>query len=81
MNIMDKKTIFNIQDAAVKSGEDILFKNISIKINSGELWSVIGENASGKSLLGQLIAGRIKEVEGDIICSPINVGYVSFNRD
>lgn len=42
-------------------------KNLSFKINKGEMVSIIGRNGAGKSTISKLICGFYKPVEGSIL--------------
>src|SRR5713226_6568908 len=50
--------MLEIKDLHVKaSGKEIL-RGINLKVNSGEVHSIMGPNGSGKSTLAQVLAGR-----------------------
>lgn len=44
-----------------------ILKNISFKINKGEMISIVGRNGAGKSTISKLICGFYKSNSGDII--------------
>ncbi len=46
-----------------------VLKNVSFSIKSGEVVAIVGPNSSGKSTLGKLISGIVKEDRGNIIYS------------
>jgi acetoin utilization transport system ATP-binding protein len=50
-----------------------VLKNISLKINKGEIASIVGRSGSGKSTLLNLISGYISPTAGEIIIKDTNV--------
>ena len=44
-----------------------LFEDVSLSINEGELFAVIGENGAGKTTLLQLLAGTLQPDSGNLI--------------
>ena len=59
----------------------IKFKNLDITINSGELISIIGPNGSGKTILLQMICGRIKNNYFFIDNKNINFYSLDYKRN
>ncbi|WP_255496262.1 ATP-binding cassette domain-containing protein [Mucilaginibacter sp. FT3.2] len=60
------KPYFSINNATVRFLNNVLFKNLTFKINKGENWALIGQSGSGKSALLQTIAGRFNITGGNI---------------
>ena len=52
---------------------DIILKNINLKIDNGEIVSIIGKNGCGKSTLLKLIAGLMKPSTGNIFIDGIDI--------
>ncbi|MBF0258495.1 MAG: ATP-binding cassette domain-containing protein, partial [Desulfamplus sp.] len=73
-------TIFNINRVTSEISHKKYLKDISLQICQGEFWAVLGTNASGKSGLGQLLAGRLKVISGEILAQPESRGYISFEK-
>lgn len=46
---------------------DKLLENINLEIRKGEAVGVYGKSGAGKSTLGKIIAGRIREYDGEIL--------------
>lgn len=55
------------------SKENIVLKNINLKIKNGEIISIIGKNGSGKSTFLKLIAGIMKPSKGKILIDGIDI--------
>jgi Fe-S cluster assembly ATP-binding protein len=51
-------SLLEIKDLHVKVGEQEILKGIDLKVNTGEVHSVMGPNGSGKSTLAQVLARR-----------------------
>lgn len=73
----------NISYSYPKAEREAL-KNISLKITKGEYYFIIGQNGSGKSTLLEMLAGLIKEDEGNYILKDIKaeeIGIVFQNPE
>ncbi len=58
-------------------GADVILKNISFAINSGEKIGIIGANGTGKSTLFKVIAGLIPYDQGELYVSKnTTIGYL-----
>lgn len=49
------------------SNEKQILKDISFKINKGEITSIVGKNGAGKSTISKLICGFYKPTKGEIL--------------
>ncbi len=47
--------------------EFIALKNISLSVNQGESWGIIGKNGSGKSTLLKVITGILRPYQGRVV--------------
>lgn len=56
----------SLQHVTARYINNILLKNISLTVNQGENWALIGESGSGKSALLQTIAGRFNITGGEV---------------
>jgi ATPase subunit of ABC transporter with duplicated ATPase domains len=58
-------------------GSSPLFEDISLSVNEGEFFALIGENGSGKTTLLQLLAGTILPDSGDFSrASCLSIGFL-----
>lgn len=56
-----------------ESTEKENLKNLSLKINHGEVVAVVGQNGSGKSTLAKLLVRLYKEQEGEVLIDDVNL--------
>lgn len=71
MNLVD------IRDLAVRLGGHMALQGVSLKIESGEIITIVGPNGSGKSTLLRVIIGALKPTSGKIQKSDnLRIGYV-----
>lgn len=56
-----------------KNSENKILDNLNFSIMDGEVIAIVGQNGSGKSTIGKLIAGIIKLKEGNIVIDDLNI--------
>lgn len=57
-------------------GQDWLFRNVNLSLDSRERLGIVGVNGTGKSTLLDIIAGRISPLEGSVeLGSTVELGY------
>lgn len=58
---------YNKYPFGIKSKQDVeAVKNVYLRIESGELISILGENGAGKTSLIKVITGHLKQTEGNV---------------
>jgi len=56
-----------------------IFRNFSLKVNSGEKLAIVGENGAGKSTLVKLLCRIYDSQKGEILINGINLKELSIN--
>jgi ATP-binding cassette subfamily F protein 3 len=70
------RDVLSIRDLAVSFDDKKLFENVNISVYKGEKIGIIGPNGIGKSTLLKIIAGIIKDYEGEInFGHQVHTGY------
>ena len=61
--------MLEIRNLHVRVADQEILKGLDLKVNTGEVHSIMGPNGSGKSTLAQVLAGResFEVTEGEII--------------
>ena len=55
---------------------EVVLKNISYSFSSGNIYSIVGRNGSGKSVLMKIIAGLYKQDKGEVL-----INGIDYNKD
>ena len=56
----------NVSNIGKHYGDSLLFKDISFRLNQGDVFAIVGWNGSGKSTLLRIIAGLVRPSAGRI---------------
>ena len=76
--IINKKSMINIENLGVHLPQGYLFQNINVQINKGDKIGLAGKNGAGKSTLLKLISGNQNASEGKIHKpKDYKIGYLS----
>ncbi len=61
--------MLEIKNLHARAGDHAILKGVDLKVNLGEVHSIMGPNGSGKSTLAQILAGReaYEVTEGEVI--------------
>jgi len=61
--------MLEIKNLRVKVGDHEILKGVNLRVNLGEVHSIMGPNGSGKSTLAQVLAGRetYEVLEGEVL--------------
>jgi len=67
MNI--NSPLLEIKDLQVSINDNLILKNLNLKINKGEIHAIMGPNGSGKSTFSKVLAGHpaYSVLQGDIL--------------
>ncbi len=61
--------ILSCENLTIGYGADIIQRNVSFSINSGDYVCIVGENGAGKSTLLKTVLGLIPPVDGQVLIS------------
>ena len=71
------RMLINAQNISYKIDQKYILKDISLKIFSRQLVTIIGPNGSGKSTLLKILLGLLKPATGDIEKNEsLRIGYM-----
>lgn len=59
-------TVFEVKGLCKNFGAHIVAENVGFQCNKGEIIAVVGPNAAGKSTLGKILSGLVKEDSGTV---------------
>ncbi len=70
-------SLITVKNLSLKYNADIVLRKINLKINSGEIVTIVGPNGSGKTSLLKAIIGAVPPSEGYIKLKPkLKIGYI-----
>ena len=71
------KKILELKNLNFKFGENIIIKDLNLKINKGEYIGLVGNSGSGKSTLINLLTGLLNLNNGEILVDKKNVNNLN----
>jgi phospholipid/cholesterol/gamma-HCH transport system ATP-binding protein len=66
MNKNPSSPLVELENVEVKFGETVVHKNISLKLHSGEVVTILGPSGTGKTVLLKLIIGLLSPTKGKV---------------
>lgn len=70
------KDVFELQDAALSFGQQILLQKLNLRINSGEHLGIIGANGAGKTTFLNILAQKQQLSSGKLVVGQtVRLGY------
>jgi len=64
----------------VTHGKHVALENVNMRVDAGEIITVVGPNGSGKTTLLRALIGALKPSQGQVICAEnLRIGYVPQN--
>src|SRR5262245_8937227 len=77
---MDKKMLSEIRNLHAGYGNSPVLHGLDLKIEPGQMVSILGRNGVGKTTLLRAIAGAIAVQEGDILFDGASLKGVAMHR-
>ena len=69
--------MISIRSISKSFGEQVLFKNVSLQINSDDRFAVVGPNGAGKSTLFKILLGQEEPDSGNVeLKGGVTIGYL-----
>lgn len=70
-------SLISVADLTVRYGANTVLRNVSLKVDPGEIVTIVGPNGSGKTSLLRAIIGATPPASGTITRKPgLRIGYV-----
>lgn len=75
---MSSSIAVKFDDVTKRFGDNLVLNKISLNINEGEIFGIIGRSGSGKTTMLNLLIGFMRPQEGDILYNITESGVESF---
>ena len=81
IDVLNKPFEIEIKNLSFKYGksDEYIFKDLNLKINSGEKVALVGINGAGKTTLAKLLVGLYSPAEGEILVNGHNINDFNIN--
>jgi molybdate transport system ATP-binding protein len=77
----DLNALISLNKLTVRRGSQIVLRNVTFQLNSGECWAIVGPTGSGKTTLLQAIAGQVMPVSSGMLIRRTSAEFVSFKEE
>jgi putative ABC transport system ATP-binding protein len=74
---MKENTVLTLKNISVSFGASHILKNLTAEIEAGDFIIVVGANGAGKSTFFDVIAGKVKPMQGSIELEGIDITNIS----
>jgi iron complex transport system ATP-binding protein len=69
--------LLEIKNLTLQTGNKLLCHDLSLQIQPGEIWGILGPNGSGKTTLLHTLAGLVPTVSGELFLEGKNIRFLS----
>ncbi|QCO55142.1 metal ABC transporter ATP-binding protein [Pseudorhodobacter turbinis] len=70
-------SLVDVENLSIRYGANTVLSNVSLRIDAGEILTIVGPNGSGKTSLLRAIIGAVKPTKGTVTRSAdVRLGYV-----
>lgn len=70
-------TLIEVHDLSVKLGGREVLSHVDLKVERGEIVTIVGPNGSGKTTLVRALIGAVRPSAGEVVRAPgLRIGYV-----
>ncbi len=81
ISFKDKNKILKLKKLSIKFGKKVIFENLNLELNKGQILGLLGPNGAGKSTIFNLIIGLIKPDYGSIVINNNDITkYPTYSR-
>ena len=74
ISIMKNEIIIEVKEVFKKYDDATVLDNVSLEIEKGKIYGLVGRNGSGKTVLMKCICGLIKPTSGEVKVAGKTVG-------
>ena len=74
ISIMKNEIIIEVNEVFKKYDDATVLDNVSLEIEKGKIYGLVGRNGSGKTVLMKCICGLIKPTSGEVKVAGTTVG-------
>jgi ABC-2 type transport system ATP-binding protein len=78
---MGSKTIIRLEEVSKSFEKQRVLKNISLEIQEGEVFGIVGSSGSGKTTLLEIITGNTIPDQGDVLFEPKQLVHFSETQE
>lgn len=76
----ESKKVFDLQNVSKAFGENVVYKDMSLSVQSGETLTILGGSGTGKSVCLKLMIGLLMSDEGKVLFHGEDVGEMNANE-
>lgn len=73
--------ILSATNISLQFGDDIILDSVSLTVEPGERFGIVGRNGCGKSTLIKILAGVLNPTDGSISANKATIGYLHQNPE
>ena len=69
-----KQTVISVKDVSLVIKKDTILSGVSMELEQGKIYGIVGRNGSGKTMLMKCICGFVKPTDGEVTVGGKRIG-------